>query len=54
MDKVIRNYDVPEIKPMSTKEFAKYLKNKLKEKKHKHNHNQVLEEHVHGPECEIN
>jgi hypothetical protein len=54
MDKVIRNYDVPEIKPMSTREFAKYLKNKLKEKKHKHNHNQTPAEHVHGPECAIN
>jgi hypothetical protein len=54
MDKVIRNYDVPEIKPMNTKEFARYLKNKLKEKKHKNDHNQALEEHVHGPECAVN
>jgi hypothetical protein len=54
MDKVIRNYDVPEIKPMNTKEFFKYLKNKSKSKKQKNNHVNDLPKHVHGPECAIN
>lgn len=54
MDKVIRNYDVPEIKPMGTREFAKYLKNKRREKKHNHEHNHAPAEHVHGPECAVN
>jgi len=54
MDKVIRNYDVPEVKPMSTKEFVKYLKGKRAAKKHDHDHQHAPAEHVHGPECAVN
>ena len=55
MDKVIKNYDEDEVKPMTSREFVRYLKERRKQKKaHKgHNHEpQVINDHVCGPECQ--
>jgi hypothetical protein len=56
MDKVIKNYEEAEVKPMNTREFLRYLKEMRKQKKaHKgHNHEVQLppDEHVCGPECQ--
>jgi hypothetical protein len=52
MDKVIKNYEEPLSKPMNTKQFFLYLKNKRKEKRHnKKNHNQAPAEHIHDETC---
>jgi hypothetical protein len=62
MDKSIRNYEEEEVKPMTTREFFRYLKENRRQKKAHKNHNhhevqvnegaQVDDGHVCGPECQ--
>lgn len=54
MDKVIKNYKEPLLKPMTTKAFISEIFNKRRIKKHNkkyHNHQNQIEPHVHDESC---